>query len=74
MVPVSNGHVLRSMNVQRKTLGVDVIVEALCGTGGIIQALGFRFFYPELGDGPAMQQAIECPTCKQAVASLVKST
>ena len=72
MIPVSNGHVLRALNIQRKTLGVDVLVEAICGAGGKIEGLSFRFFYPEIGDGPAMNQAIECPACKQAVASLVK--
>ena len=42
MIPVSNGHVLRSLNVDRKALSVNVNISTLCGKTGIIKGLAFQ--------------------------------
>ncbi len=69
MIPVSNGHALRALTVERKTISVNVIVSTLCGQTGIIEGLAFQFFYPEMGEQSALEQAIGCGSCAQIIKS-----
>jgi len=66
MIPVSSGHALRSVVIERKTLSVNVNITTLCGKSGTIKSLSFQFFYPELGD--AVDSVVECSACQQIYA------
>ena len=72
MIPVSNGHVLRALNIERKPLSVKVIISALCGQAGVVENLSFQFYFPELGETEALQQALSgCSACCQLVTKMV---
>ena len=62
---ISQGHIVRNLKIDRKPLGADVSIKALCGQGGKIKDLSFDFLFPELGETP--QQAVNCEGCLEII-------
>lgn len=46
LIPACDSHVIKRIDVQRKPLGVDVIIETLCGQQGKVRDLVFEFVEP----------------------------